>query len=68
MNFEITSHQVAKQYLIYSKAVREQYLINKIPKVAKCEMSSGMDFVTITTKARELLWISLLLPKKQVNK
>ena len=68
MNFEITSHQIAKQYLIYSKAVREQYLINKIPKVVKCEKNTGMDFVTITTKARELLWISLLLPKKQVNK
>ncbi len=68
MNFEITSHQVAKQYLIYSKAVREQYLINKIPKVAKCEISTGMDSVTITSKARELLWISLLLQKKHQHK
>ena len=68
MDFGITSHQVAKQYLIYSKALREQYLINKIPKLTKCEMNTGMDFVTITPKARELLWISLLLQKKQVNR
>jgi hypothetical protein len=68
MRLGITSLQVAKQYLIYSKAAREQYLINKIPKVTKCEMNTGMDFVTITSKARELSWISLLLQKKQVNK
>jgi hypothetical protein len=68
MRLGITSLQVAKQYLIYSKAVREKHLINKIPKVTKCEINTGMDFVTITSKARELLWISLLLQKKQVSR